>query len=763
MVDPRARLGEAFSADPHLVGTLDQVWEEVRRTFPGETLERWIGACREVSGADLGPACIMAYMRSAPTCATVVGPEAAVALGGACVAVGRAAGRRAALALLSAATKATRRLDRAEPFCAWLDIVTRLAPLAPESIAALLDRIETLLAELDVPAFESWALAGVRAAGGEPDRRVAYFSLADRRAWLWLHRDAADIVFADVERRLKAYLVALWRLRVPIRTPGGNGAADTVPHRASFDNGLIRVPETFRGVAAWQATELFRAALAHIGAHLLHSGARFPVGSLKPVQVALVSLIEDARVETLAMREYPGLRRLWRPFHVARPSGALIAPALMARLARALIDPAYEDDNAWVRKGRALFFDAEDAWDDPATSRRLGGLLGNDLGQMRVQFNARTYVVEPPYRDDNLGLWDFGDAGDSAPQEPDTLFESARIVAADDEASLPDRERNDDDDTTDTVRPPAAADEPVEEAGVPVARYPEWDYVIGRVRPQWTTVVECPANEGRAHDIDRILDRHPGLIYRISALIRSARVSRPVRLRRQPEGDRLDIDACIEAAVSRRRRETPDPRVYATSVRRHRDLSVLLLLDASQSTNDVVLGGIASVLSLERDATALLAHAMDGLGDPFAVHAFCSNGREEVRYTRIKDFGATYDAGVKSRLAGLTGSLSTRIGAALRHAGGELGVQSSHRRLLLVVTDGEPSDIDVADRRYLVEDARQAVAGLAHAGIDVFAVGLDSGGDSYLARIFGPRNVLVIDRLERLPERLPMLYFRLTA
>jgi len=80
-----------------------------------------------------------------------------------------------------------------------------------------------------------------------------------------------------------------------------------------------------------------------------------------------------------------------------------------------------------------------------------------------------------------------------------------------------------------------------------------------------------------------------------------------------------------------------------------------------------------------------------------------------------------------------------------------------------VVTDGEPSDIDVPDRRYLVEDARHVVHDLAHDGIDVFCVGLDSGGDSYLTRIFGRRNVVQIDRLERLPERLPMIYFRLTA
>ena len=154
---------------------------------------------------------------------------------------------------------------------------------------------------------------------------------------------------------------------------------------------------------------------------------------------------------------------------------------------------------------------------------------------------------------------------------------------------------------------------------------------------------------------------------------------------------------------------------------------------------------------------------MSGLGDPFAIHAFCSNGREEVRYLRVKDFNEPYDTAAKSRLAGLKGSLSTRIGAALRHAGAELARQLTYRRLLLVVTDGEPSDIDIPDRRYLVEDARKAVANLAHAGIDVFCVGLDAGGDSYLSRIFGQRNFLVIDRLQRLPEKLPMLYFRLTA
>ena len=574
-------------------------------------------------------------------------------------------------------------------------------------------------------------------------------------------RATADLGFPAVERSMKAYLMALWRLRAPIR-PVGTAGHDGPPRRASFASGVIRVPETFRGSEGPAAVALYRAALAHVAAHFRFTRRRFTIGRLKPLQVALVSLVEDARVEQLAMVEFPGLRRLWLPFHVAEPSGARIAPVLMARLSRALLDPGYRDGDDWVRKGQRLFFEVRDDWDDPAISRRIGGLLGNDLGQMRIQFNARAYVVEPAYRDDNAGLWDFGDRT-PPPGASDTLVEFVRIDRIDDSPS-PDRDRRDD------RRPPeedgaphrAAVDED-EEPGIPVARYPEWDHRIGREREDWTTLVEHPIEPGDPRRIDRVLDERPDLAYRIAALVRSAKVSRPTRLRRQPEGDRLDLNACIGAAVSQRLGQSPDPRIYETSVRRDRDLSVLVLLDVSESTNDKVLGGITTILGLERDATALLAQGMAGLGDPFAIHAFCSNGREEVRYLRVKDFAQPYDAAARGRLAGLRGGLSTRIGAALRHAGAHLARQLTHRRLLLVVTDGEPSDIDVFDRRYLVEDARHAVMGLSHQGIDAFCVGLDPAGDAYLTRIFGRRNVLQIDRIDRLPEKLPTLYFRLTA
>jgi len=735
-----------------------------RRAFPGDLFRRWLAARQRLADAGFGAATVMAYGRHAPAIAEAVGPLIAIDLADAVSIVAARSVRQAAERLPGAALEAARWLGDAQRLRAWLDGIERLAGLAPESVAAVLDRTRRLLGELDLARFEVWTLTGIRLAGGDPARRLRFFTFADPEAERWLRREAGEIVFADMERRLKAYLIALWRLRAPIREPPPDADARAW-RRASFDHGLIRLPPSFAGYSGPRAEGIFRACLAHIGAHVMHGGEKFPVRDLKPIQIATISLIEDARVEHLAMRDFPGLRRVWQPFHVARATSALIAPGLFARLSRALIDPDFEDSNGWVRKGRDLFFAAAGDWENPGLSREIGGLLGNDLGQLRIQFNFRTYLVEPPYRDDNGGLWDFGDPDTADPADAELLFESVRIERRDrDDDQPPDRERPDDDpgerESARRARPSraVAADE-----GIPVARYPEYDYVTGRERGDWTTINEYRPKPGPARLIDRVLEDHPDIVTRITRLIRAARVGRPDRLKRQPEGDALDIDAAIAAAVSWRVGELPDPWVHTASKHRHRDLSVLVLLDISQSTEDRLRGTRTTVLDIERQATALLAHAMNGLGDDFAIAAFRSNRREDVHYYRIKDFDAPYDSLARSALAGLEGGLSTRMGAAIRHAGSDLRRRPAHRRLLLIITDGEPSDIDVSDRKYLVEDARKAVIGLANAGLDTFCVGLDSGGDSYLTRIFGRRNVVQIDRLERLPERLPLLYFRLTA
>ncbi len=728
---------------------LDLVRPQVARAFPGALAEDFARACREVA-SEAPPGLVLAYARGAPAMVPFVGREAALALAGMVAEVARAAGNHAALLLAGAAPIAARMTADAAAFAIWLRAIVALAEAGAGPVVSVLGRTESLLGDLGAAGFARWVREGLRATEAAPEGRHAFFvgdSAAGRAAQA---RAAGEIGLAALDRGLGLFAAALWG-EMPMLQAAAPGA-DGRQRRTSFMGPVVRLPPAFRGVAAEDAVLLYRASVAHVMAHRRFGGPRFPVGGLKPLQIALVSLIEDARVEHLAMRALPGLRRLWLPHHVARPEGVLSASSLLARLARALIDPAYEDGNPWVEKGRRMVAAASP--EDPAASRRIGNLLGNDLGQMRVQFNPRTHVVEPLYRDDNLGLWDFDDGGESD-LDAEALPQPARHVG---EAAGPSPSETR---AAEAGRARAVAEE--SEIGIPVARYPEWDHLIRAARHDWTTVVEYAPPAADPHALAALLGRDHVLLERIAALIRAARISRPLRLRRQAEGEQFDLDAALTAAIDQRAGLTPDPRLYTRFVRRARDLATLLLLDASRSTDDRIPGTTRRVLDLEVEAAALFGRALQRVGDPFAIRAFCSNRRSDVRYYRIKEFQEPYDTGTERRLAGLGGQYSTRIGAALRHAGAELAARSTYRRLLLVVTDGEPSDIDVVDRRYLAEDARRAVQDLARRGIDVFCVGLDGGGENHLARIFGARNVLHIGRLERLPESLAKLYFRLTG
>ncbi len=322
----------------------------IKEAFPDPFTAAWLRAVAKLSGAGYGQSVVGTYELHAPRVALLVGPEPAIEMADLVSTLAIRSGRRAAECLSVAAEAVARRFGDAAAFRHWLAIVTRFAGLAPESAASVLERMDTLLARLSLDALEGWMLAGIRSAGNEIERRREFFLIGHPEAERWLRREAGEIVFADIDRRMKSYIGALFGVRVPIREPAA-GAPEAARRRASFSEGLIRMPPTFPGFRGDQAETVFRAALAHIGAHYRHSGGRFPVGTLKPMQVALVSLVEDARVEHLAMRDFPGLARLWKPFHVAQASGGLVAQALFARLSRALIDPDFDGRRHLGRQG----------------------------------------------------------------------------------------------------------------------------------------------------------------------------------------------------------------------------------------------------------------------------------------------------------------------------------------------------------------------------------------------------------------------------
>jgi nitric oxide reductase activation protein len=234
------------------------------------------------------------------------------------------------------------------------------------------------------------------------------------------------------------------------------------------------------------------------------------------------------------------------------------------------------------------------------------------------------------------------------------------------------------------------------------------------------------------------------------------------RIRKQEEGDEIDINAAILAMIDIRLGILPDDRIMMSSLRKTRDISVLVLLDLSGSANQKIHGQDYTVLQLTQKVCVLFADAIEKVGDPLAIHGFNSRGRQDVDYFRFKDFDQPYDDVSKAKIAGMTGDRSTRMGAAIRHATYYLNEQKSSKKLLMTITDGAPADIDMPDRHYLRYDLKHAVIEAQQSGIHTYCIGLDPKADEYVSRIFGARNYMVVNHVKSLPEKMLLIYAALT-
>ena len=740
---------------------------EASRALSAEALKGWLEGVKLLLAAGSGQAPVVTYLRHVHGVVRAAGEALLPQIVGVCLSVLRRADARALDVFLDSLPQAARCLREAGALHGYLDLVDELAGLAPRALTPMFERLGQLLDQLSLDGLRRWSLLGVQGHTEDLAAQQAWFRLESQDARVILRAAGEGTLFTDVQRRLAFYLRAMWARESDLR-PASVGREGKKGKRVSIVGGAIRMPPAFEVFPGRDPVALYRAAAAHAAAHLVYSTDKFALRALRPIQVALVGLIEDARVEHLAMREMPGLGRLWRPFHVALPSFTMTAVSLMARLSRALIDEDYRDENPFVAKARSLFAHNAQRWSDPALSREMGNLLGNDLGQMRVQFNFKTWLIEPLYRDDNLYLWDMGDSPQQQTDDQDVMVQAADLTQGEGgEKTDQELQRNggeaEHSEGVQLETPAFDEQAAIEAALTRTYHYDEWDYVIGMDRPAWCTLQEKAAPVGDARSIDAVLRQNEETVNRLTSLIKAVQIHRPQRLKRQLEGDRLDIDACVASTVDLRSGRSPDPRVHQRLGRNTRELAVLLLLDLSQSTNDWVPHAGTSVLNLAREATALVAHAMDQLGDDFAIHGFDSNGRHDVEYYRFKDFEEPYGEAAKARLAGMKGQLSTRMGTALRHAGHFLRNRRVAHKLVLLLTDGEPHDIDVHDKQYLVLDTKRAVENLRRHGIATFCLSLDRSADEYVTRIFGARNYLVLDQLKRLPEKLPALYLRLTT
>lgn len=286
--------------------------------------------------------------------------------------------------------------------------------------------------------------------------------------------------------------------------------------------------------------------------------------------------------------------------------------------------------------------------------------------------------------------------------------------------------------------------------------YPEWDYRRGAYWPEHCRVLT--SRIAAAEGAGPIPETPPAVRRRIRAVKRQfeALTPRRVILPRQAEGDDLDIDAAVRARVELRGSGEISDRVYRATRSAERDLAVAILFDGSRSTESAV--GGRSVIEVAREALTAFAWGLAACGDDAAIYAFSSLKRDRVYVQSCKAFEDVMGEEVEARIAGLRPSFYTRLGAAVRHASKALQSRSRGRRLLLILTDGKPNDLDHYEGRYGVEDSRKAIQEARRLGQSVFAVTIDSKSRAQFGRIFGPGGFAVVARPERLTEALPQLY-----
>ncbi len=768
---------------PEVKEVLDATFADAARVISPTGLKEYLDGAKALCGLGRGNDLVITYLQVMPQIVKECGEDIiSDCITAAMKASSMTSGEVIAL-LLSSLPSVARHLGDAQLVRGYLTLIHQIASTAARGLRPMLKHIDELLSKLTLSGLRRWANFGAKAYRRDFNNLTAYFALESADSRAMVERERRGVLFVRVQRKLNFYLRALWGRDFFVRPTG----ADYTDFRPYVENKIFYVPDALDDIKNGNDTikglEVYRATVAHMASHLMYTTQSMSAEQLSPAQMFFIGLVEDARVEYKASQEFPGLKKLWISLMKVKNDEPAEHPTMqiLEDFALQLLDETAtgtdEQLNTFAQKFHAEIADNQD-------DNHFAWLMGIELYNLFAGRKAvpslrilERYRVD--YRDDNRIIWHYEDINWDAGVEymassqgqiryevsPLMMAHEVDCELAGDDAQViwtcKDTMRVYEDDLTDDAKSfnETMGTEPISDP----FHYHEWDYQIQLHRPDWVTVYERRPPKGIADEIDDILTEYKPIAHRIRQIIDLLSPAGVQRQRNMEDGDEVDINAAIDAMIAIRMGEQPNPKITMRNVLNTRDLSVVVLLDLSQSTNETMEGSDKTVLQLTREAATLVATAIEGIGDPFALHGFASDGRHDVQYSRLKDFNQHFDDEAKSRLAGMKGGLSTRMGAALRHAGQHLHKQQEKRKLILLVTDGEPADIDESDPQHLRFDTKKAVEELYSTGVLTYCLTLDPQADTYVKRIFGENNYTVIDNVEKLPEQLPLLFASLTA
>ncbi len=731
---------------PQIQECLEDYVQDAIRNLSKKGIENYLSGASLICMIGRGWEPVSIYLEEIPEMAHRIG-EPIIEVVSKCVwELSRSPNGKAIPPFMSCLPEVSRRLGTMEQMQHYFDILHNMVDETTTSVhghhkthssqgfLVLLEHVPYLLSQLSLEGFKNWVEYGSRNYRTHPERQKDYFSLQSADSKAMLQRERHGTLFMDNDRQLDMYLRGLWQDEsyfVPYSL-GFDELRKPVPY---YDALGIRVPDVYDDRNGVSGIDRYRLTIAHIAAHRKWTSV-LVADNLSPFQRVAAEHLEDSRVEYLMLKQYPGMRKMLLALHPVPVEGDCnkeIESCIRHRLAmlsRAILDQNHGYKNEFVLAAVEQFQRAMADSDSSTEAMRDIGVTF--IARTRLQSDQLPRVrfenTEVDYRDDNRHMWVFIEENDEAEDFADKRKKKADELEID---------------------------------GLPPRHYPEWDYKTSTFKPDWVSLYESVHPSGNSADIDAILDKHKALAKRLKAILDSLKPQQKIRVRYQEEGSELDLDVAIRSLIDYKCGAQPDPRINMSHQHDGRDIAVMLLLDLSASLNDKPDGSDQTILELSQEAVSLLAWTIEQLGDKYAIAGFHSDTRHNVRYYHLKGYSEKFDDRVKGRLAAMEAGFSTRMGGAIRHASHYLEAQKADKKLMLILTDGEPSDIDVDDERYLISDTKKAVDELSSKGMSSYCITLDKKADDYIQDIFG-NQYTVIDHVDRLPEKLPRLFMSLT-
>jgi len=700
-------------------------------------------------GAGVEPG--LAYLVEMPDIAKYVGNEASESIPKFAYGIVRSPSKKSVLAFIESLPTVARILANKEDFKQFIAILEdfqnrtqevvkgHYSRYASPGMTPLFESLPQLITLLNIDGLRNFIEFGIRNYSHTPDQQIEYFSLSSPDARAIINREREGTAFKQVERQITMLKEAFWDNELPFTafTTGFKQLRKPVPY---IDNTCIAIPDILQDEGDVQAVDVYHATVAHMMAHKRWS-TELMADNFAPHMQLFISTFEDSRVEYLAFKRYPGLKKLFLSLHPYPKKGSCDSSKVAClryratRLSRAILDEDFDPENDLISEFRDKFLDyMKDHGEESETKDMIQ--FGSDFYiKSRLKSDSFPDVffddTEISYRDDNRVMWMHHEESDEAEDYKHNEYEAEDKLVEDD-------------------------------GGLPPRHYDEWDYVSESYRPNWATVYERLHPSGDSANIDRLMAKHSSLAARLKKMIDMLKPQNKKRIRFQEEGSELDLDIALRSVIDFKSGHVPDTRINYSHITDSRSIAVMLLVDTSQSLNERNPETGQTLLELSQEALAITAWTVDGLGDKFAIAGFCSDTRQEVRYEHIKGYSENYCDLVKSRIAAMEASYSTRMGPAMRHAAHYLEAQKAEKKIMLILTDGEPADIDTKDPQVLIQDTKMAVRELKDIGINSYCITLDPKADEYVSDIFG-NNYTVIDHVEKLPEKLPQVFMALTS